>query len=220
MLQVIWSSLGFLGGLAFIIYLAHLLVYSPSIIVRVSGEQSGEPITLSKSGKISFAITTPSEHKSFINEVRVSFSPAQVDLFKTEGIKKEITVDKYLPFAAYFSDRHVVVKNHLQGNYLDYETKTSEFILKFTVLSEIDQTELPVIIDMFPPRKIKTERFVKFRVSENFKQNLSTSGLTLKPGEVMSTEGVQSQAGLYCATATGTAQLNILEITDDTENSP
>lgn len=215
MLNLISILIGSIALIPLVAYFLHWKFYSPKPFIRVGGEQSGEPIQITERGDIFFAVSTKSGHKSLISEVWVSFDPDEVDLFKTRGAEQSSIVDNKFPFALLFSEKRIIVNAHLQGNYFDYEAKKPKFSVKFIINSEIDTTELPFLLNMFPARKMKTERVVKFKVTEEYTTNLQKNGLVLLPKESIHIEGVQSQSSWQAATSKGTGILKVREIVDD-----
>ena len=194
------------------IYFIQKLFYSSKVFFRIGGEQAGEPIQIPENGRVDFAVSTELKHKIFISEVWVSFDPDQVDLFKTRGAEKRGTLEEQFPVAILFPDRRVIKKDNFQGNYFDYETKISEFLIKLTAISEIDETELPLILRMFPTSKISTELIVKFKVFKDIAFNLQKTGLMLRPNESLEVEGTQAQEAVMASSEKETAKLRVIEI--------
>ncbi len=215
MLNFISILIGSIALIPLVVYFLHWKFYSPKPFIRVGGEQSGEPIQITEMGDIFFAVSTKSGRKSLISEVWVSFDPDEMDLFKTRGAEKSSIVDNKFPFALLFSEKRIIVKAHLQGNYFDYEAKKPEFSVKFIINSEIETTELPFLLNMFTARKIRTERIVRFKVTQEYTANLQRDGLALLPKESMHIEGVQSQEAWYAAASKGKGILKVREIIDD-----
>lgn len=197
------------------VYFLHWIFYSPKPFIRVSGEQTGDPIQIPEKGKVFFAVSTESNLKTKLLEVWVSFNPDEVDLFKTKGAEQRGIVDSIFPFALLFPEQRIIIKGNLQGNYFEYEPKKLEFLVKFTTISEPEQAELPFLINMFPPRKIQIERIVKFQTVKGYTLDLQRNGLKLLPGEYVHLEGVQSQEAVYAATEEGVATLKVREIIDN-----
>ena len=190
--------------------------YSPKIFIRVGGDQQGvDPIQLSEKGDVPFGISTGSKIKAFISEVWVSFNEDEVDLFKTKGIEKRITTDNLFPTAILFSDRRAVKRGYLQTNYFDYEPKIDNFSVKIIVRAETDEAELPFLLNMFPAPKIIAERLIRFKVAKGMEHDLRKLGLTIRPGESIQSEGIQSQEAFWAVADKGIAQLKIREIIED-----
>jgi hypothetical protein len=219
MYEIISLVLGVLGGvlgiLSLTVYLIRWKFYSPRLLFRVSGEQMGEPIKVNPVGHVGFATFTKSTKKIRVLGLWINFHPNEVDLFKTRGIEKKMTVDREFPMSIAFGEEKEVVKGTLQANYFNYQAKGNKFTVKFDILSEINPTELPFLIDMFPPRKVRSMRTVTFEVDKNVVMDLKTHGLTLLPGEAMQTVGVQSQEGVWAVSDKEGAVLNVMEIVED-----
>ncbi len=218
MLSLISIVLSSIALIPLLVYLLHWKFYSPQPFVRVSGEQSGEPIQIAEKGKIFFAVSTRSGHRSVLSEVWVSFDPDEADLFGTRGAEQSGIVDNRFPFALLFPEKRIVVKTHLQGNYFDYEAKKPKLSVKFIVSSQIETAELPFLLNMFPARRIRTERIVRFEVTREHTASLQRDGLALLPKESIHVEGVQSQGAWHAATAKGTGILKVREIISDRES--
>lgn len=199
-------------------YFLHWKFYSPKPFIRVSGEQSGDPIQIPEKSTIFFAVSTKSVRKSVLCGVWVSFNPDEVDLSKTRGAEQRVIVDNKYPLALLFPEKRIIVKGHLQGNYFDYEEKKPEFSAKFIINSEIETTELPFLLNMFPARKLRTERIVRFKVTQGYTVDLKRDGLLLLPKESVHLEGVQSQGEVYAATSKGIASLKVIELIDDAKS--
>lgn len=215
MYETISFVLGALGILSLIVYLIHWKFYSPRLLFRVSGEQLGEPIKVNPVGQVKFAAFTKSTKKTQVLGLWIHFHPHEVDLFKTRGTKNEMTVDRQFPLSIAFGEEKEVVKGTLQANYFNYQAKGNKFTVKFDVLSEINPTELPFLLDMFPPRKVRSTRIVTFEVEKNVVLDLKTHGLTLLPGEAIQMKGVQSQEGVWAVSDKEGAVLSITEIVED-----
>lgn len=206
---------GLLGLIPLVAYFLHWRFYSPKPFVRVSGEQSGDPIQIPEKGKISFGVCTKSGCKSVLCEVWVSFNPDEVNLLKTRGAEQRVTVDNKYPLALLFPEKRIIAKGHFQGNYFDYEAINPEFSVKFIVDSEIEATELPFLLNMFPSRKLRTGRVVRFKVTPGYATDLKRDGLQLLPKESIHIEGVQSQEGVIAATSKGVGSIKVIELIDD-----
>ncbi len=214
MYEIIFLVLSVLGILPMIVYLIHWKFYSPHLLFRVGGEQIGEPIKVTPVGQIGFAIFTKSREKIRILGLWIRFHPDEVDLFKTRGIEKGMTIDTQFPMSIAFGEEKEVVKGSLQANYFDYQAKSNKFSLEFVVLSEINPTELPFPIDMFPPRKVRSTRIVTFEVKNDLVTDLKTHGLTLLPGEAMQIKGVQSQEGMQAVSDKEGAVIKVMELVE------
>ncbi len=160
-------------------------------------------------------MSTKSSHRSILSEVWVSFDSEELDIFQTKGAEQRITADNRFPLALLFTGRKIFVKGHFQGYFFDFEAKKPEFSVKFICHSEIEASELPFLLNMFPARKIRTEQVVKFKVIQNYVANLPKDGLALLPKESLHIEGVQSQGAMSAATSKGIGRLKIREIIDD-----
>ena len=186
--------------------------YSPKIFVRVGGDQQGvEPTQVLERGNVPFGISTGSKIKVFISEVWVSFDDEQVDLSKTKGGEKRITTDNQFPMAILFSERRAVKQGYLQTNYFDYEPKIDNFFVR----AETDETELPFLLNMFPAPKITAERLIGFEVVKGMGHDLKKLGLTIRPGESIQSEGIQSQEAFWAVADKGIAQVKIREIIEN-----
>lgn len=215
MIEVLSLILGFFGAISLIVYCLHWWVYSPKLFIRIGGEKLGDPIPVAKEGRIDFACGTDSSRKSGILEVLVSFDPEKVELFRTKGVAKEITVDRKFPMAVVFRDKKEVVRKVLQTNFFDYQSRVDSFAVKITVISEIDPSSLPFLLTMFSPRKVRSEKIVRFLVKEGASMDLKTHGVIIGPKESMQVVGVQSQEAVWAATSKGEATVKIMEVFDE-----
>lgn len=68
---------------------------------------------------------------------------------------------------------------------------------------------------MFSPRKVHSERTVKFFVKESIPMDLKTHGIAIGPWESLQVVGTQSQEAVWAATDKGEATVKIMEVTDD-----
>src|SRR3989344_4372761 len=190
--------------------------YSPKIIIRVGGDQQGvELIQVPEKDSIPFGISTRSGLKTFISEVWVSFNDDCVNLSKTKGGEKRITTDNQFPMAILFSDRRAVKQSYLQTNYFDYEPKIDNFSVKIIVRAETDEAELPFLLNMFPAPKIIAKRLIGFKVAKGMEHDLRKLGLTIRPGESIQGEGIQSQEAFWAVADKGIAQVKIREIIEN-----
>ncbi len=195
----------------YILYLIQRYVYAPKLFFRVSGEQSGEPIIVPKEGKIIFAVSTKSHHRTFISEVWVYFNPDEVDLLKTAGAEKRATMEQNFPLALFFSGTRAVKDMTFQVFFGDHEAIFPKFTLKLIAYGQIDETEIP-FHDMFPVRKLRSERLVRFEVQEEYQYDLMKRGFLQKPGETFQIEGEQAQYGIMAASDKQGGQLKIIEL--------
>ena len=218
MVNTISLLVGLLALIPLGAYFLHWKFYSPKPFIRVSGEQSGEPIQIPEKGRIFFAVSTKSHRKSVLCEVWVSFDPDEVDLSKTRGAEQRVTVDNKYPLALLFPEKRIIVKGHLQGNYFVCEAKKPEFSVKFIINSEIETTELPFLLNIFPARNLQAERIVRFKITQGYTTDLQRDGLVLLPKESVHLEGVQSQEEVYAATSKGIASLKIIEVVDSNKS--
>ncbi|GAB6284328.1 MAG: hypothetical protein STSR0009_05270 [Methanoregula sp.] len=175
----------------------------------------GEPIKVNPVGQVGFATFTKSVKNIRVLGLWIHFHPDEVDLFKTRGVKKEMTIDTQFPMFIAFGEEKEVRKGTLQGNYFNYQAKNNKFTVKFEVHSEINPNELPFLIDMFPPRKVRSTRIVTFKVENDVVIDLKTHGLTLLPGETMQMKGVQSQEGMRAVSDKEGTVLNVIELVED-----
>jgi len=175
----------------------------------------GNPIKVTPVGQVGFAIFTKSTKRTRILGLWIHFHPDEVDLFKTRGVKKEMTIDTQFPMSIAFGEEKEVVKGTLQSNYFNYEAKGNKFTVKFDVLSEIDSTELPFLIEMFSSRKVRSTRIVTFEVDNDVIMDLKTHGLTLLPGESMQMKGMQSQEGMQAVSDKEGAVIKVMELIED-----
>ena len=212
MLSFISISISLIALIPLLAYFLHWKFYSPKPFIRVSGEQSGDPIHIPEKGSTFFAMSTKSDRKSVLSEVWASFNPNEVDLFKTKGAEQRITVDNKFPLALLFSEKRIMVKGHFQGNYFDYEARKSDFSVKFIIKSEIETAALPFLLNMFPARRIQRERIVRFKVIQGYTANLQRDGLAVLPKESVHLEGVQSQGEIHASTSKG---LKVIELIND-----
>jgi hypothetical protein len=218
MYDIISLFLGFLGISSLVVYLIHWKFYSPRLLFRVAGEQWGEPIKVNPIGQVLFATFTKSSKKIRVLGLWIHFHPDEVDLFKTRGAKKEMTVDRQFPMSIEFGEEKDVVKGTLQVNYFNYQAKGNKFIVKFDSLSEINPTELPFLLDMFPPRKVRSTKIVTFKVDNNVVTDLKTHGLFLLPGEAMQMIGIQSQEGMWAVSEKEGTVIEVRELIEDDKN--
>lgn len=212
MLNFISILISLIALIPLLAYLLHWRFYSPKPFIRVSGEQSGDPIHVPEKGNILFAVSTKSDHKSVLSEVWVKFNPDEVDLFKTKGAEKRVTVDNKFPSAILFSEKRIIVKGHFQGNYFDYEVRKPDFSVIFIIDSQIQTTNLPFLLNMFPARIMQRERIVRFKVIQGYTANIPQHGLALLPKESLHLEGIQSQGAMHAATAKGIGSLKVIEL--------
>jgi len=215
MYEIIFLILGVLGIISLIVYFIRWKFYSPYLLFRVGGEQMGNPIKVTPVGQVGFAIFTKSTKRTRILGLWIHFHPDEVDLFKTRGVKKEMTIDTQFPMSIAFGEEKEVVKGTLQSNYFNYEAKGNKFTVKFDVLSEIDSTELPFLIEMFSSRKVRSTRIVTFEVDNDVIMDLKTHGLTLLPGESMQMKGMQSQEGMQAVSDKEGAVIKVMELIED-----
>jgi hypothetical protein len=217
MYEIISLILGLFGILSLILYLILWKFFSPRVLFRVAGEQSGEPIKVNPIGQKIFATFTKSTKKTRVLGLWIYFHPNEVDLFETSGVEKGFSVDRQFPMSISFGEEKEIVRGTLQANYFHYRTKGRKFTLKFDVLSEIDSTELPFLLDMFPPRKVRSTRTVTFEVDNNVVPDLKTHGLLLLPGEAMQVVGVQSQQGVSAVSDKEGALLDVWELIENSK---
>jgi hypothetical protein len=215
MFETISLVLGVLGCLSLIVYLIHWRFYSPHLLFRIAGEQMDEPIKVNTFGKVGFATFTKSTKKVRVLGVWLHFHPNDVDLLKTPSVRKGMTVDSQFPMSIEFEEEKEVVKGTLQYNYFYYQAKRNKFTLKFDVCSEINPTELPFLIDMFPPRKVRSTRTITFEVDNDVIMDLKTHGLTLLPGEAMQTKGVQAQEGVQGVSDKEGGAISVMELVEN-----
>lgn len=192
-------------------YIFHKVLYSPKIFFRVGGEQSGEPIQVAENGREIFAVGTKSTRKIVLSEVLVCYNPDEVDISKTKGADTRITVDAKFPIALVYPERRVVTEKHLQANYFECVPKSPEFSVKLTAVASVDETEIPSLLDMFSPRKVRQERIVKFRVVKERVRDLRNTGLLMGPYEAMQIEGSQSKEAVWAQAEKGSAALKLIE---------
>lgn len=164
-------------------YVALRVFYSPKIEFRVAGEQLGEPIPIPQAGNRFFAVSTRSSRRVELSEVWVAFESDEVDLSGTHGPETRSTLDTKFPAALFFGAKRVVAKRLLQANFFDYKAQTEEFRLRFSAVANVNETDLPFLLDMFPAKKFLVERVVRFRVTNDAPQDLIASGLQVKSGE-------------------------------------
>ncbi len=198
----------------FIIYFIQRYAYAPKFFFRVSGEQSGEPIIVPKEGEVMFAVSTKSRHRTFISEVWVYYNPDEVDLSKTEGAEKRVTTEQDYPVALFFSGTRILINMILQGFGWKHTAVSKNFSLKLIAYGQIDETEIP-FHDMFPARKLRSERLVRFEVRDEYQNDLKKNGLPLKPSESLQIEGLQAQSGMWAASDKPAAQLKVIELFKD-----
>lgn len=219
MLNVIAILISLVALIPLLAYLLHWKFYSPKPFIRVSGEQSGDPIHIPEKGNILFAVSTKSDRKSVLSEVWVNFNPDEVDLSKTKGAEKRVTVDNRFPnefpLAILFPEKRIIVKGHFRGNYFDYETKKTDFSVKFIINSQIQTTTLPFLLNMFPARTMQREWIVRFKVIQGYTANIPRYGLALLPKESLHLEGIQSQGAMHAATSKGIGSLKVIELIGD-----
>lgn len=199
-------------------YLWLRLFYSPSVAIRVGGDQQGnEPIQLPERGSLAIGISATSNLKLFITEVWVSFPGDGVDLSKTRGGEVKITTDSRFPLAILFSERRAVRKGYLQANYFDYKAGADHFSVKITARTEVDEPELPFLLNMFPAPKKTTERIVHFKIIKGMSYDLKKIGLKILPNEELQMEGAQAQEAILALAEKDTAHLKMMTITKPPE---
>lgn len=215
-MEIISLVLSIIGAATLAVYLVRWYLYSPRVFIRIGGEQGGEPILAKAQGKLYFAIGTRSKRRVVISGVWASCNDAYVGI-GAKGARQILTIDSEFPLAVVFSDRRVVSRMHLQGNYVNYRAKGRAFAIKIEAISEVDETEHPFLVDMFAPRKAKTERVILFNVDPQANRTLQESGLALHPGEALHMEGVQAQDEVWAAADKGEAKLDIREVIEGEE---
>ena len=196
-------------------YLFYWRFISPRIILRFAGEQMGEPLLVPRTGVVSFAVGTKSQNQINILSTEVYFNDDQVNLFKTIGINKEISLDRNLPMSVVFPEKKRIVKGTFEGNYIYMEAKVDTFSLKLVVVSEPDHSTLPFWLSVMPTRKVRTEKAVSFKIDPNFIEDLKKQGLLLKPGEAIHVSGVQSQESVFMVSSKGTSAVDVREVVDE-----
>ncbi len=182
-LSVIALVVSVIALIPFILYLIQRYVYTPQVFFRIGGEQSGEPIVVPKEGRRDFAVSTKSRYRTIISEVWVCFNPDDVNLSKMGG-KIRINTDQELSMALCFSRVIDVKDKFLNAFGWEYQALSPEFTLKFIAYGQIDETENP-FSDMFPARKFRSERLVKFKIREENRSELKKTGLALEPREAI-----------------------------------
>ena len=192
-------------------YFVLRMFYSPKIEFRVVGEQLGEPIPVPGTGSRFFAVSTRSNHRVELSEVLVAFEPDEVDLSATLGAEIRSTLDTTFPLALFFGAKRIVAKRLLQAIFFDHKAKTNEFRLRFTALANVDGSELPFLLDMFPTKTSRAERVVRFKVTEDAPHDPMNTGLMLRPHESMSVEGAQAQAAFWGTTDTPGTTMRVIE---------
>jgi hypothetical protein len=130
-------------------------------------------------------------------------------------VERRGLVGDTFPHALYFPEKRIVTRGNWQGNFFDYEAKQNEFKVKFIASTEIETTELPFLINVIPPRKVRIEKIVRFKAVNDFTPTIQSSGLLLRPKEQLHLEGRQSQEAVYAATSEGTTTLKVFEITKE-----
>lgn len=206
-----------LSAVALIPVIAYYLrwqFYSPRLFVRVGGDQQGQPISVPSEGMIQFAIGTKSRRRVYVTEVWVGFDEEGMDLSETKGAGQRFTTEHHFPRALLFSEKRIVIRRHLQGNHFVYRAKAAEFAVRFVAVAEVDEAEMPFLLDMFPPPKRRLVRTVRFRTTSE-PRTLQQLGLAVQPGEALHVEGIQAQEAAWAATDKGEAQVIVREIIDD-----
>lgn len=215
-METFTTTLSIIVLIPFCAYLWLRWFYSPKIIIRVGGDQQGvEPIQVPERGNVPFGVSTGSKLKAFISEVWVSFNDEEVDLYKTKGGERRITIDNQFPMAILFPERRAIKQGYLQTNYFDYESKAGHFSVKITTRAETDEAELPFLLNMFPAPKMITARVIKFKVVKGMANDLKKLGLMMLPGESIQSEGVQSQEAFWAVADRGIAQVKVREVIED-----
>ena len=87
--------------------------------------------------------------------------------------------------------------------------------MKIVVRAETDEDELPFLLNMFPAPKITAERLIGFEVAKGMGHDLKKLGLTIRPGESIQSEGIQSQEAFWAVADKGIAQVKIREIIEN-----
>ena len=210
-MELLFLLLSLIGVLPLAAYLVLRVFYSPRIEFRIAGEQLREPIPTPRTDSRYFAVSTRSSRRVELSEVWVAFEPDEVNLSETHGAETRSTLDAKFPLALFFGAKRVVARKLLQANFFDYEAKAGEFEVRFSAVANVDETELPFLLDMFPAKKFRAERIVKFGVRGEAPRNLIDSGLVLKPGEFMSVEGPQAQAAVWAATDIPGTEVRVIE---------
>lgn len=188
---------------------------SPRLFFRVAGEQSGNPIYIKRNARVSFAVGTKSSGYVNIISIAVYFDNDQVDLFKTSGIQKEMSIDRLFPMAIIFPEKKVVKKYTLQANYFDIHEKVNSFSVKLVTVAEPNHSRLPFWLSILPVRATQKEKVIHFRVDPDLREDLKKQGLQLKPKESVQVTGVQSQSGMSAIADKGTAMVDVREILND-----
>nr|WP_321349987.1 hypothetical protein [uncultured Methanoregula sp.] len=175
----------------------------------------GEPIRVNSVGKVLFATFTRSAKNIRVIGLWIRFHPDEVDLFKTLGVKNEMTIDEQFPMSIAFEGEKEVRIGTLQGNYFNYQAKSNEFTVKFESHSEMNPIELPFLLDMFPPRRVRSTRIVTFKIENDIVIDLKTHGLTLLPGEAVQTKGVQAQEAIWAVSDKEGGEIEVMELLEE-----
>lgn len=208
--------LSIIALIPFCAYLWLQYFYSPKITIRVGGDQQGiEMIQVPESGNVPFGISMRSKLKAFVSEVWVGFNDEEVDLHKTKGGERRITTDDQFPMAILFPERRAIKRGYLQTNYFDYRQRADNFSVKIAARVEMDEGDLPFLLNMFPVPKAIAERVIKFKVVKGMVNDLKKIGLTMLPGESIQSEGIQSQEAFWAVADNGIAQVKVREIVED-----
>lgn len=204
--------LSIVGAASILAYLVRQFI-SPRIFFRVSGEQAGEPITLKPEGQVSFAIGTTSKRSVVVSKMWIDTEDG-VEISGKDG-KKGLTTDRCFPVTVVFAAQRIVTQAHLQGVSVRYKATAPAFRLKVGAIAALEETDQGFLVDMFPPRRVKRERTVAFRVDGNARLSLQQSGLAVHPGEALHVDGAQAQDAMWAATEKGTAEVQVRELLDE-----
>jgi len=202
-------------------YLVSRFYYCSSISIRVSGDQSGDPIPLpSASDSITFGITTDSDKEVVIEDVRISFNPKEVELNEdreavtrawhmvtdkgtaqvdvqegSDGSPEPQSSVNYFPRDSTFpailrmGGSPLVTKEYLKLYAWKYQTTENamKFQVRITINHRLQEHEMKLPWDMFPPRLRTFTKILNFQVDKEplaeGRENLLRYGFMLKPKE-------------------------------------
>ncbi|MBI4394549.1 MAG: hypothetical protein HY556_12270 [Euryarchaeota archaeon] len=194
-------------------YAVQRTAFAPRIRFRVAGEQQGEPIPVTPNGRIIFGIGTESRRRVRVTDVFALGDPAIVDLSKTKGTEVRMSIDAGFPLGIFFPGPYVITKGHHHGFYWQHESRAPAFSIKLVAEGQVEDTEVPPILDMVPTRRFRAERIVLFVVKDTGDQDIHAAGYTVGPGEALHVDGVQAQEALFAAANKENTPVRVLEVT-------
>lgn len=202
---------GVLGLVPIAAYLVHLAVYSPGAFFRVCGDPATGPIEITGEGCYPFGISTNSNGKVRIEEIKVKFDPEKIELKPTSDGKTQTSIDREFPLEIVFPVARETRKNFFQLYGFDYVVHSEHFRLRFEGVAQVAAEEVPPVLDLLPPRKIKFARLVDFAAPENFQPDPKKHGFFLSPGESSGADGDLAKKAVYAVADKEGATLRVIE---------